>query len=85
MVADKPNMANTDDPLFSYIFTTGSFDLDKRNKYFHTVPLRFNQMALHDSPFGFGGPSGSTVMSFFDNQYADSGPITMGTNAFGSP
>jgi hypothetical protein len=80
MVASKPNMANTDYPLFSYIFSTGSFNINKRNKYFHTVPLRFNQMALHDSPLGFGGPSESTTMSFFDNQYADSGPITMGSN-----
>jgi hypothetical protein len=85
MVANKANMANKDYPLFSYYFSTGSFDLDKRNKYFHTVPLRFNQMALHDNPLGFGGPSESNTMSFFDNQYADKGPVTMGTNVYGSP
>ena len=85
MFANKVNMANKEYPLFSYIFSTGSFDLDKRNKYFHTVPLRFNQMILHDKPFGFGGPSEGTIMSFFDNQYADQGPIIMGSNIYGSP
>lgn len=53
MNANKLNMASSDTPLFSYLFTTGTFPLSSSVRYWHSVPLRFNQMVLPDSSYTF--------------------------------
>ena len=71
MVSTKVNMAQKSYPLFSFVESTGSFQLSIYKKYFHDVSLRFNQMVTNDKPMSFGGPGGAKTFNFFDTQYAE--------------